>query len=299
MNFEAAAITFVPSEEHFCPVLPTNSMSKRKMLSSDEWDFRGILKSETWICWSYEFAREAVRLYPQLLKPTTEWRTDAPESFQERLEYLKQHPFISIGGWFGLLSPEWPDRPYLSLEADERILRIQQLRKYQSTLPASAIAAFLRNPLVPVKSRVDWDLISPMLEDQLNRSPDTMSVPNVTTGEGSDRVSTVILQLDWRRGRTEIVRAFGDLLSKIEQQDMEEQDQSVGGTDLDHRVAELRALGGWRIKRFEPSITDCLGYYNLYETIGAYYKAEEKAEYITRKYFVSIFAEKKRALREK
>ena len=299
MNFEPAAITFVPCEEHFCPELPTNSLSKRKALSSDEWDFRGILKSEIWICWSYEFAREAVRVYPPLLKPIIEWRADAPESFQERLEYLKQRPFISIGGWFGLLSPEWPDRPYLSLESDERILRIQQLRKYHSTLPASAIGAFLRNPLVPVKSRVDWDLICPMLEDQLNRSPDTMSIPNVTVGEGSDRVSTVILQLDWRRGRTEIVRAFGDLLSEIEQQDMEEQDQSGGGTELDHRVAELRALGGWRIKRFEPSITDCLGYYDLYETIGSYYKAEEKAVHITRKYFVSIFSDKKRALREK
>jgi len=53
------------------------------------------------------------------------------------------------------------------------------------------------------------------------------------------------------------------------------------------------ALGGWRIKRFEPSITDCLGYYDLYETIGAYYKAEDKAMTITRKYFVSMFYDKK------
>jgi hypothetical protein len=299
MHFDPATTTFVPCEEHFRPVMPTNSLSKRKVLSSDEWDFRGILKSETWICWSYEFAREAVRVYPPLLKPTAEWRTGAPESFQERLEYLKQHPFISIGGWFGLLSPEWPDRPYLSLESDERILRIEQLRKYHSTLPASPIAAFLRNPLVPVKSRVDWDVISPILEDQLNRSPDTMSIPNVTAGEGSDRVSTVILQLDWRRGRTEMLRAFGDLLSKIERQEREGQDPSESGTELAHRVTELKALGGWRIKRFEPSITDCLGYYDLYETIGAYYKAEEKAGNITRKYFVSIFSDKKRILREK
>jgi len=299
MHFEPAATTFIPCEEHFRPVLPTNSLSKRKVLSSDEWDFRGILKSETWICWSYEFAREAVRMYPPLLKPTAEWRAAAPESFQERLEYLKQHPFISIGGWFGLLSPEWPDRPYLSLESGERILRIGQLRKYYSTLPTSPIAAFLRNPLIPVKSRVDWDLILPMLEDQLNRSPDTMSIPNVKAGEGSDRVSTVILQLDWRRGRTEMLRAFGDLLSKIEQEEREEQDQSGVGTELDHRVAELRALGGWRIKRFEPSITDCLGHYDLYDTIGSYYKAEEKAVHITRKYFVSIFSDKKRVLREK
>jgi hypothetical protein len=75
-----------------------------------------------------------------------------------------------------------------------------------------------------VKSRVDWDLIGPMLEDQLNRSPDKMSIPNVTVGEGSDQVSTVILQLDWSRGRTEILRAFGDLLSKMEAQDMKAQD---------------------------------------------------------------------------
>jgi hypothetical protein len=238
-------------------------------------------------------------MYPPVLRPTTEWRANAPETFHERLEYLRQHPFVSIGGWFGLLSPEWPDRSYLSLESDERISRIEQLRKHYSTLPVSPIAAFLRNPLVPVKSRVDWDLISPMLEDQLNRSPDTMSIPNVTVGEGSDRVSTVILQLDWKRGRTEILRAFGDLLSKMEQQDMKAHDQRGAGTELDHRAAELRALGGWRIKRFEPSITDCLGYYDLYETIGAYYKAEEKAAHITRKYFVSIFSDKKRLLREK
>ena len=299
MHFEPVATTFVPCEEHFRPVLPTNRLSKRKVLSSDEWDFRGMLKSETWICWSYEFAREAVRVYPPLLKPTAEWRAAAPESFQERLEYLKQHPFISIGGWFGLLSPEWPDRPYLSLESGERILRIGQLRKYYSTQSTSPIAAFLRNPLIPVKSRVDWDLIRPMLEDQLNRSPDTMRIPNVKAGEGSDRVSTVILQLDWRRGRREMLRAFGDLLSKIEQEEREEQDQSGVGTELDHRLAELRALGGWRIKRFEPSITDCLGHYDLYDTIGSYYKGEEKAVHITRKYFVVIFSDKKRVLREK
>ena len=64
--------------------------------------------------------------------------------------------------------------------------------------------------------------------------------------------------------------------------------QDPGGTELDHRAAELRALGGWRIKRFESSITDCTRYYTLYETIGAYYKAEEKAVKISRKYFVSI-----------
>jgi hypothetical protein len=36
-----------------------------------------------------------------------------------------------------------------------------------------------------------------------------------------------------------------------------------------------------------------LGYYDLYETIGAYYKAEDKAMIITRKYFVSNFYDKK------
>jgi len=264
--------------------------SKRNVLSPDEWDFRRISKPEIWICWNYEFAREAVRMEPHLLRSTTEWRSGAPESFQERLEYLGQHPFISIGGWFGLLSPEWPDRPYLSLESDERISRIEQLRRYYSTLPVSPIAAYLRNPLVPIKPRVDWDLISPMLEDQLNRSPDKISIPIVSVGEGSDRVSTVILQLDWRRGRTEILRAFGDLLSKIEQQNMEAQDHTEGGTELDHRTAELKALGGWRIKRFESSVSDCRNYYDLYATIGAYYKAEERAGRVTRKYFVSIFS---------
>jgi hypothetical protein len=226
----------------------------------------------------------------RLLRPTTEWRSGAPESFQERLEYLKLHPFTSIAGWFGLLSPEWPDRSYLSLQSVERISRIEQLRRYHSTLPVSPIAAYLRNPLIPMKSRVDWDFIGPMLEDQLNRSPDKMSIPNVTVGEGSDRVSTVILQLDWRRGRTEILRAFGDLLSKIEQQDMKAQDQSGFGTELDHRVSELTALGGWRIKRFESSVRDCQSYYDLYATMAGYYKAEEKATCVTRKYFVSMFS---------
>jgi hypothetical protein len=238
-------------------------------------------------------------MHPPLLSPTTEWRAGAPTSFPESLEYLRQRPFTPIGGWFGLLSPEWPDRPYLSIEADERMSRIEQIRTYYATLPASPIAAFLRNPLIPVKSRVDWDLISPMLEDQLNRSPDKMSIPNVTVGEGADQVSTVILQLDWSRGRTEILRAFGDLLTKMEPRDAKAKDPRGGGTELDYRTTELRALGGWRIKRFEPSISDCLGYYDLYETIGAYYKAEEKAGNIIRKYFVSIFSDKKRILREK
>ena len=276
-----------------------NDQNKREVLPSEEWDFRGISKSEIWICWHYEFAREAIRMDARLLRPTTEWRAGAPESFQERLKYLRQHPLISIGGWLGLLSPEWPDRSYLFLEADERIGRIEQLRKYYSTLPASPIASDVRNPLVPVKSRVQWDLIGPMLEEQWNRSPDKMSIPNVTVGEGSDQVSTVILQLDWSRGRTEILRAFGDLLSKIQAQDMNAQSPMEGGTELDHRSSELRALGGWRIKRFEASITDCPRYYNLYETIGAYYKAEEKAVKVTRKYFLSIFSDKKTVLPEK
>jgi hypothetical protein len=141
-----------------------------------------------------------------------------------------------------------------------------------------------------MKSRVDWDFIGPMLEDQLNRSPDKMSIPNVTVGEGSDRVSTVILQLDWRRGRTEILRAFGDLLSKMEQQDMKAQERSGFGTELDHRTSELTALGGWRIKRFESSVRDCQSYYDLYATMAGYYKAEEKATCVTRKYFVSMFS---------
>lgn len=276
-----------------------NDQNKREVLPSEEWDFREISKSEIWICWHYEFAREAIRMDARLLRPTTEWRAGAPESFQERLKYLRQHPFISIGGWLGLLSPEWPDRSYLFLEADERIGRIEQLRKYYSTLPASPIATDVRNPLVPVKSRVQWDLIGPMLEEQWNRSPDKMSIPNVTVGEGSDQVSTVILQLDWSRGRTEILRAFGDLLSKIQAQDMNAQSPMEGGSELDHRSSELRALGGWRIKRFEASITDCPRYYNLYETIGAYYKAEEKAVKVTRKYFLSIFSDKTTVLPEK
>jgi len=273
-----------------------NNSSERKLLSSEEWDFRAISKPEIWICWTYEFAREAVRMDSTLLIPTTEWRAGAPESFQERLEYLRQHPFISIGGSLGLLSPEWPDRSYLFLESNERISRIEQLRKYYSTLPASPIAAHLRNPLIPVRSRVDWDLIGPMLEDHWNRSPDKMSIPNVTVGEGSDKVSTVFLQLDWSRGRSAILRAFGDLLSKIEAEDMEAQGTRGGGTELDDRAAELKALGGWRIKRFESSITECQRYYHLYETIGAYYKAEEKAVTITRKYFVSMFSDKKAVL---
>jgi hypothetical protein len=230
-------------------------------------------------------------MHSRLLRPTMEWRAGAPESFQERLEYLRQHPFISIGGWLGLLSPEWPDKSYLFLESDERISRIEKLRKYYSTLPASPIAAHLRHPLIPVRSRVDWDLIRPMLEDQWNRSPDKMSIPNVTVREGLDKVTTVLLQLDWSRGRTAILRAFGDLLSKIEAEDMEAQ-VPRGGTELDDRAAELKALGGWRIKRFESSITECQSYYHLYETIGAYYQAEEKALTITRKYFVSMFSDK-------
>ena len=68
-------------------------------------------------------------MYPPLLKPTTEWRAGAPESFPERLEYLRQRPFTPIGGWLGLLSPEWPDRPYLSIEADERTSRIEQFER--------------------------------------------------------------------------------------------------------------------------------------------------------------------------
>jgi len=138
-----------------------------------------------------------------------------------------------------------------------------------------------------------------MLEDQWNRSPEKLSVPNVTVGEGSDKVSTVLLQLDWSRGRTAILRAFGDLLSKIEAEDMETQGPGEGGTELEDRAAELKALGGWRIKRFETSITECQSCYHLYETIGAYYKAEEKALTITRKYFVSMFSDKKAILPEK
>jgi hypothetical protein len=270
-----------------------NDGNEREVLSSDEWDFREVSKPELWICWHYEFAREAVRIDSRLLRPTMEWRAGAPETFQERLKYLRQHPLISIGGWLGLLSPEWPDSSYLFLESDERRSRIEQLRKYYSTLPTSPIAAHAGNPLIPVKSRVEWNLIGPMLEEQWNRSPDEMSIPNVTVGEGSDQVSTVILQLDWSRGRTAILRAFGDLLSKMEAQDMKAQDPMAGGTEIDHRATELKALGGWRIKRFEASITDCRRYYNLYETIGAYYKAEEKAVKITRKYFVSLFSDKK------
>jgi hypothetical protein len=273
-----------------------NDGSEREVLSSEEWDFRGVSKPELWICWHYEFAREAVRIDSRLLRPTMEWRAGAPETFDERLKYLRQHPFISIGGWLGLLSPEWPERSYLSLESDERRSRIEQLRKYHSTLPASPIAAHVRNPLAPVKSRVEWSLIGPMLEEQWNRSPDKMSIPIVTVGEGSDQVSTVILQLDWSRGRTAILRAFGDLLSKMEAQDMKAQNPLEGGTELDHRAIELRALGGWRIKRFEASITDCQKYYNLYQTIGSYYKAEEQAVKITRKYFVSLFSDQKTVL---
>jgi hypothetical protein len=41
-----------------------------------------------------------------LLRPTTEWRARAPESFPELLDYLRQHPLISIGGWLGLLSAD-------------------------------------------------------------------------------------------------------------------------------------------------------------------------------------------------
>jgi hypothetical protein len=268
----------------------TNS-GKENILPADEWDFQGIPKSERWICWNYEFAREAVRMDPRLLNPTTEWRAHAPESFVERLDYLRQHPLISIGGWLGLLSPEWPDKSYLFIESAERQSRIEQLQTYYSTLPRSPIAAHLRNSLIPAKWRVDWDLITPILEDQLNRSPEKMSIPTVTMGEGSAQVSTVILQLNWSRGRTEILRAFGDLLSKIEAQETNVQDPS--GAELDHRAAELKALGGWRIKRFESTITNCTKYYTLYETIGAYYKAEEKAVKVTRKYFVSIFSDKK------
>ena len=138
-----------------------------------------------------------------------------------------------------------------------------------------------------------------MLEDQLNRSPDKMSIPNITVGEGLNQVSTLYANWIGARGRTEILRAFGDLLTKMEPQDAKAKDERGGGAKLDHRATELRALGGWRIKRFESSITDCLGYYDLYQTIGAYYKAEERAVAITRKYFVSLFSDKKRVLPEK
>src|ERR1700688_5001194 len=94
-----------------------NDGSEREVLSSDEWDFREVSKPELWLCWHYEFAREAVRIDSRLLRPTMEWRAGAPETFQERLKYLRQHPLISIGGWLGLLSPEWPDRSYLFLES--------------------------------------------------------------------------------------------------------------------------------------------------------------------------------------
>jgi hypothetical protein len=77
---------------------------------------------------------------------------------------------------------------------------------------------------------------------------------------------------------------------------MEAQGTREGGTELDDRTAELKALGGWRIKRFESSITECQRYYHLYETIGAYYKAQEKAVTIARKYFVSMFSDKKAVL---
>ena len=79
----------------------------------------------------------------------------------------------------------------------------------------------------------------------------------------------------------------------MEPQDGKAKDPRGGETELVRRTTELMALGGWRIKRFEPSVTDCLGYYDLYETIGAYYKAEDKAMIITRKYFVSNFYDKK------
>src|SRR5262249_57765325 len=100
-----------------------NNWSERNVLSSHEWDFKGISKPEIWICWTYEFAREAVRMDSRLLRPTTEWRAGAPESFQERLKYLRQHPLISIGGLLGLPFPSWPGRALLFLLFYQRISR--------------------------------------------------------------------------------------------------------------------------------------------------------------------------------
>ena len=71
---------------------------------------------------------------------------------------------------------------------------------------------------------------------------------------------------------------------------LEARGQMEGGTELGHCTGEARALSGWRIKRFESSVSDCRNYYDLYATIGAYYKAEERAGRVTRKYFVSIFS---------
>jgi len=55
-----------------------NNSSQRNTLSSEEWDFKGIPKSELWICWNYEFAREAVRMEPRLLE--TDNRMEGPRA---------------------------------------------------------------------------------------------------------------------------------------------------------------------------------------------------------------------------
>ena len=200
-----------------------------------EWDFSECKDVELRDCYFYEWMRE----FPTVRRKVDFWRKanggtkfDDWERVCARLDEQNRPPVFP----YELFNfcPEWPEEPYLSIPANDRISRrkrIHQPSPFNHTtrgLEPVNIAFFIR------------DQIEKRIEPSINSIE-----RGVVRTDGFHEVAG--FKIEWRHKKSTILKCFEKWLRDFSPEDIKPWELRGKGSTPDQMKKELKALGAWRL----------------------------------------------------
>ena len=223
-----------------------------------EWCFGDCPSDELFDCWIYEFARELGWL-----------REFVATQKAKKLEKLAQATYYSF-----LLFPQWPAKPYLSVEPSERRRIVQSVRPTMKELESGALLSH------DVPKGVEQ-----FLRTALNQS----GRPAIKSKTG--RMEIALFRIDWQFSDSVLLRFFESYLELNRPTEIEPTKHRAKNVPDAKRRQQLKELGMYRLIRANGnSVSRARGTGNL-KTANAqpWYDAQKNIESLLSSASTEIF----------
>jgi hypothetical protein len=212
--------------------------SRRIKLTVEEWNFDPCPEKELRFCWAYEYTREVSTTESVVAK----WRSKtAAQTFEALCALAKNEgaPSVCVPTDLFQYFPEWPARPYLSIEPLERNRRYKKLYPKSDAEYASSSLV----PRLPQDERM-WD----MLMTELYSSARDGGIPKASI-PGEKSAEFILLRIDWHLTNKALMQRFQGFLESRPPAAIQYRKKEGKGSHPEIMKADLKALGALRLRR--------------------------------------------------
>lgn len=250
---------------------PNHNLGKDP-LPKEEWDFSEIDDEELDECYIWEYGREIDSWKDKVIKQQ-QFMLKKASLLGKNLKGNKFDDFFYITGNDGkprspylilprgldtvfqervylfLYSPEWPNKPYLSLIKEERRRRISMRWAgfLEDTEANKNVFMELTGMQVPLEYLINDDLIKKKFQYGEEETQDNRKFRPVTFRYDSGKSELAVFNIDWTKPDTLLVKYFKGWLNLYRPSNGEAADRRGGGGEIKKAKAKLKVLGAYRL----------------------------------------------------